>query len=166
VLGRPDHLPGGVDVGVDELALEVEQEPPVAEVEVGVVAVRVHQLVHLRVEDLDEGAHVGEVAVHGVAVGEVLHHALHQVAEARVGEGLVVEDDQEGRHQVAHALHVADVEVLPHVGAHHVAQLVQILDGEVPVVAVAPLHVLLYPVQIQPERLQQFLLQETTFILL
>lgn len=55
VLGRPDHLPRGEDVVVDELPLEVQQEPSVAEVEVRVVAVRVHQIVHLRVEDLDEG---------------------------------------------------------------------------------------------------------------
>lgn len=55
MLGRPDHLPGGEDVVVDELPLEVQQEPSVAEVEVRVVAVRVHQIVHLRVEDLDEG---------------------------------------------------------------------------------------------------------------
>lgn len=81
----------------------------------GVIPVGMHQLVHLRVEDLNQRAHVGEVTVHGVAVGEVLHHALHQMTEASVGEWFVIEDDQQGRHQVAHALHVAYVEMLPHV---------------------------------------------------
>ena len=33
-------------------SLEVEQEPPVAEVEVGVVPILVHQLKHLTVQDL------------------------------------------------------------------------------------------------------------------
>ena len=39
---------------VEQFPLEVEQEPPVAEVEVRVVAVRVHQLVQLAVQDLDQ----------------------------------------------------------------------------------------------------------------
>ena len=63
--------------------------------------------------------HVGEVLVHGSSVGEVVAHAAHEVREARVGDGLVVEDDQQRRHQVAHALHVARVQVLPHVPETH-----------------------------------------------
>lgn len=84
-LRRPDGLPRRVDIIIDQLALEIQQEPAIAEVEMCVVAMRVHQLVHLGVEDLNQRAHVGEVAVHRVAIGEVLDHALHQVTEARVG---------------------------------------------------------------------------------
>lgn len=56
VLGRPDGLPREEDIVVDELALKVEQEPAVAEIEVCVVSALVHHVVHLRVEDLDERA--------------------------------------------------------------------------------------------------------------
>lgn len=114
-LGGPDHLPSGEHIRIHQLPLEVQEEPPVTKVEVGVVAVGVHQLVHLRVEDLYERPHVGKVAVHRVAVGEVLHHPLHHVTEAGVGQALVVEDDQEGGDQIAHALHVTDVQVFPDV---------------------------------------------------
>lgn len=56
-----------------------------------IIAVGVHLLVHLRVQNLDQAPHVGEMTVHGVAVGEILDHSLHKVAEARVGKRFVVE---------------------------------------------------------------------------
>lgn len=55
--------------------------------------------------------------IHRSTVGEVLDHALHEPAEAPVAEGFVVEDNQQRGHQIAHTLHVADVQVLPHVAA-------------------------------------------------
>lgn len=39
---------------VEQFPFEVEQKPAVAEVEVRVVTMRVHQLVQLAVEDLDQ----------------------------------------------------------------------------------------------------------------
>lgn len=115
VLGGPNRLPSRIDVRVDQFPLEVQEEPAVAEVKVGVVPVGVHELVHFRVQDLYERSHVGEMAVHGVAVREVLDHPLHKVAETGVSYALVVEDDEERSHQIAHPLHVADVEVFPDV---------------------------------------------------
>lgn len=55
VLGRPNALPRRKDVRIDHLPLKVQQEPTVAKVKVCVVAVRVHQVVHLRVQNLDQG---------------------------------------------------------------------------------------------------------------
>lgn len=49
----------------------------------------------------------------------------------------------------------------PHVRANDVAQFVEVAGlDEVPVVAVAPLHVLLDPVEVQGERLEQLVLEE------
>ena len=121
----------------------------------GVVAVLVHQLEHLAVHHLDEAAHVGQVLVHGAALREVGAHPLHQLAEAAVGDRLVLEYHQQRRRQVTHALHVARVQPLPHVRAHDVAQLVQVVGREEPVVSVATLHVLLDAVQVERERVQQ-----------
>ena len=59
--------------------------------------------------------HISEVLVHLAPLGEVAHHPHHEALEAGVGEGLIIKDDQEGRHEVAHALQVPDGEVLPDV---------------------------------------------------
>lgn len=95
-------------------SFEVQQEPTVAEVEVGVVSVLLHQLKQLRIQNLsgwkqteavavvlgcpcvfdgactylDERAHVGKVGVHGASVGEILVHSLHQLSEAAEGHDL------------------------------------------------------------------------------
>lgn len=53
------------------------------------------------------------MSVHGTTVGEVGTHPIHESAEAGVGGWLVVKYDQQRRDQVAHPLHVADVQVLP-----------------------------------------------------
>lgn len=53
VLRRPDTLPGGVDVRVNQLPFEIQQEPTVTEVEMRVVTARVHQLVHFRICNLN-----------------------------------------------------------------------------------------------------------------
>jgi hypothetical protein len=117
VLGTPDALPHSKHVGIQQLALEIQQEPPVAEVKVRVVTVSVHQVVHLRVENLNQRAHVRKVHVHGAAIRKVLNHPLHQPAEAAVAERLVVENDQQRSEQIAHSLHVANVQVLVDVAA-------------------------------------------------
>lgn len=54
-LVKSHHISCITYILVEQFPLEVEQEPAVAEVEVRVVAVRVHQLVQLAVQDLDEG---------------------------------------------------------------------------------------------------------------
>lgn len=56
MLCRPDGLPREEDIVVDKLALKVEEEPAVAEIEVCVVSALVHHVIHLRVEYLDERA--------------------------------------------------------------------------------------------------------------
>ena len=57
-----------------------------------------------------------------------------------------------------HYLHVASVQVVPHVGGHDVPQPVQVLlAAEVLQGPVAPGHVLLNSVKIQTETLQQLL---------
>lgn len=53
--------------------------------------------------------------VHCAPVGEVFDHPFHEPAEATVAQRLVVEDYQQGCHQIAHALHVAHVQVFPDV---------------------------------------------------
>lgn len=104
--------------------------------------------------------------VHGWTAWEILAHALHQEREACIAQRLIVENDQQRSGQIAHALHVADVQVLPHVPtrirhtfhftsvrnithsplhsrANHISQLLQIaLQLKVVVVAIAPVHVL------------------------
>lgn len=88
---------------------------PVAEVEMCVIPVRMHQFVHFRVQNLYQRPHVRKVAVHRIAVRKVLHHTFHQVAEAGISQALVIENYQKWCHQVAHALHVSYVEVFPYV---------------------------------------------------
>ena len=113
---RPYRLPHPVDVVVAELALEVQEEPSVAEIKVGEVSILLDLVVKGAVEDLHERPHVGEVLVHLVARGEVLDHPGHEGLEAGEDDHLIVKDDQQGGHEVAHALHVADLQVVPHVG--------------------------------------------------
>lgn len=54
MFGCPDALPRLKDIVVEHLSLKVQQKPPVAEVKVRVVPVRVHQVIHLRVQDLNQ----------------------------------------------------------------------------------------------------------------
>lgn len=115
MLRRPNAFPDGKYVSVQQLALEVQQEPSVTEVEVRVVAVGMHQVVHLGIQDLNQRAHVSKVHVHGTSVGKVLDHPLHQATEAAVAQRLVVENHQQRRQQIAHALHVPDVQMFVHV---------------------------------------------------
>ena len=70
-LWGPYCLPDTVDIVIAELPLEVQQEPAVAEVEVGEVAVLLDFVIESPVKDLHERAHVGEVLVHLVPCGEV-----------------------------------------------------------------------------------------------
>ena len=114
------------------------------------------------------------MSVHCTALWKIGDHPLHQLAKARVRQRFVVHDNEERSHQVAHALHVPDLQVAPHVTeppiriskppikrvinklrAHDVAQLVQIGGSEVVVVAVASLHVLVDPVQIEAVRFEE-----------
>lgn len=81
--------------------------------------------------------------VHCTAIGEVVEHAVHEIAEAAVGERLVVEDNQEWGDQIAHALHVTNILMFPYICGYHIAQLVQVLIGEIPIVSIAALHILL-----------------------
>lgn len=121
-----------------------------------IIAVRVHQLEQLVVQDLNQGSEVREVGIHGPTIREVGDHALHQVNETTVGQDFVLEDDEKWGHEVTHALHVALVQVLPHIGTHDVAQLLQVLFFHVEaVVAITALNVLLDPVQVQGEQVQQ-----------
>ena len=86
--GGPDSLPNREDVIVDKFALEVQEKPSVAKVEVRVIAVLVHQFEHLCVQYLDQRSHIGEVCVHCAAVREVGHHSLHQLTKAAKGQHL------------------------------------------------------------------------------
>lgn len=60
----------------------------------------------------------------------------------------IVKDDQERCQEITHALHVAHIQVLPHVAAHDVSEPLEVGGREVPVVAVTSLHILVYAVQI------------------
>ena len=77
VLSCPNRLPYAERVVVDEFALKVEQEPAVREVEVRVVATVMHVFEKVRVDDLNERSHVGEVLIHRCAMWEVRRHAFH-----------------------------------------------------------------------------------------
>lgn len=87
--------------------------------------------------------HVSKVRVHCTPIGEVVKHAVHEIAEAAVGERLIVEDNQQRGDQIAHALHVTNILMFPYICGYHIAQLVQILIGEIPIVSIAALHILL-----------------------
>ena len=69
----------------DRTSLEIQEEPAVAEVKMGIVAVRLHQLEQLGVQDLNKWAHICEIAVHAAAGRKIADHPFHQLAEA--GEG-------------------------------------------------------------------------------
>ena len=117
------------------------------------------------------------MSVHGPAERKVVLHALHQLAKTAVGKHLygnkqpvksrdqrqgheggrtIIKDDQKRRHQIAHSLNITHFHVLPHVGAHDVAQLLQVLRRKVPEVAIAPLHVLVNSVQVYGKLVQRF----------
>lgn len=59
--------------------------------------------------------HICEVRVHRLSGGEVVLGAAHEAGEERVCDGLLAHGDEQRRGQVAHALHVARLQVLPHV---------------------------------------------------
>lgn len=63
VLSRPYAFPHREDISVEKFTLKVQEKPTIAEVEVSEVSVGVHQVVHFRIEDLNERAHVGKVHV-------------------------------------------------------------------------------------------------------
>ena len=156
LLRGPDRLPDSVDVVIGEFSLEVQEEPAVAEIEMGEVAVLLDLVVEGPVKDLHQCAHVRKVVVHLGAGGEVLDHPGHEGLEAGEDNNLIVEDDQQGGDQVAHALHVPDFQVLPNVSRHNIPQLVQIvLQLEVGDVAVASSDILVDPVQVDPKALEE-----------
>lgn len=74
-----------------------------------------HQLEHFGVENLNERSHVREMGIHRPSVRKIVPHSIHEVTEACVSYGLLVEDDQQRRHQVAHSLHVAYLQVFPYI---------------------------------------------------
>lgn len=53
--------------------------------------------------------------VHCSSVGEVVTHASHKLAEAGVCGSLVIKNNKQRSNQVTHPLHVARVQVLPHI---------------------------------------------------
>ena len=80
------------------------------------------------------------------------------MCEAGVDNNLIINDQQQWRDQVTHALHVANVQVVPHICGHNVPQDVQVLL--VTVVVHAPVtagHILVYTVEVQTESLHKFL---------
>lgn len=84
VAGCPDPLPHPEHVLILQLPLEVQQEPAVGEVEVGVISVLMHMIEQFTIKDLYKTAHVSEVVVHEAAVREVHVHPDHEVLEATV----------------------------------------------------------------------------------
>lgn len=158
----PDRLPHLEHILVDQLSLEVQQEPAIREVKVREIASVVHMLVQVRVQYLNEQSHRREVVVHALALREVASHALHQTLETGVGQALIVEDDEERRNQIAHALNVADLQVFPGVCVHNVLELLQVGFGcEVPVVAVAAGDVLVNAVHVEGKVVDQELVRKT-----
>lgn len=59
--------------------------------------------------------HVSKMLIHCSTIWKVVGHARHQLAETGVGGCLVIKDNKKWSHQVTHALHVACVQVLPHI---------------------------------------------------
>ena len=148
--GRPNTLPHREHILIQQLPLKVQQKPPVRKIKVSKIAPAIHVLIQIRVQYLYEQTHRREVRVHPASLRKIPDHPLHQTLEARVGQLLVVKDDQERRHKVAHALDVADLQVLPRVRVHDVLQLLQVgLLGKVPEVAVTARHVLVNAVHVQ-----------------
>ena len=66
----------------------------------------------------------------------------------------VVVDDQKRSHQIAHTLHVTDVQVFPDISAHNIPQLFQVLVREVPEVAVTSLNIFVDTMNIKREQIQ------------
>ena len=60
----------------------------------------------------------------------------------------IINDDQQRSHQVTHSLDIANVQVLPDVTAHDIAQFLQVGSGEVMVVPIASLHVFVHTMQV------------------
>lgn len=56
--------------------------------------------------------------IHGATAGEVLDHSLHEVTKTSVAERFVIENHQQRGNQIAHALHVTDIQMLPNISAN------------------------------------------------
>lgn len=63
VLCGPNDFPHGKRVSVDQFPLEVQQEPAIAEVEMGVIASGLHEIVHFRIEYLRQWSEFESIMV-------------------------------------------------------------------------------------------------------
>lgn len=61
--------------------------------------------------------HIGKMHVHRIATGEILNHAFHETAEAAIAQRFIVENHEQRCDQIAHALHVANFQMLPYITA-------------------------------------------------
>lgn len=82
----------------------------------------IHEL-HEVVEGEQLGAHTGLVPE------EIPFHPLHEFDKAPESEGVVLHDGVDGREEIAHALHVAEVAVVFIVGEQHVFHLLEMDVG-------------------------------------
>ena len=156
-----EHVEGVVE---RELPLEFQQEPAVAE-EQAVCVGLTEVLEELRLVVLQQQREMRELRRHGLAVGqEVALEPTHQPAEAHVGVGLVVLDDQQRRRDIAHALAVRDVRMGERERDQQVEERLQIGvvvgAGVERVAAVGPSHVLLHHHRDDPDFVRRVAVQE------
>lgn len=57
--------------------------------------------------------HVGKVLVHRSAVGEIVGHTGHELAETGVGCRLIIKNNEQGSDKVTHSLHVPSLKMFP-----------------------------------------------------
>lgn len=60
MLGSPYDFPSGKYIDIHKFPFKVQQKPTIAKVKVGIIAVGMHHVIHLCVENLDEGS-VGDI---------------------------------------------------------------------------------------------------------
>ena len=105
----PQQLPQPQDITPVELALVPDEQHAEEEEEVGRVG-GLEVQVELWVEELDELVERGELGAHaGLVAHEVARHAVHGAGEGPEGDRVVLEHGVDGREEVGHALHVAEV---------------------------------------------------------
>lgn len=68
--------------------------------------------------EIEHVPHIRQIHVHCVPIGKILDHAFHETTKAAIAHRFVIKYNQKRRDQITHALHVAYLQVLPHITAN------------------------------------------------